>query len=116
MPATPPTPTPEPPAITLHPSSVEAIAQRVVELLRQSGLAAFRPSTVDEWLTKEQAAEFLNLSARTFDRLRLEHLDALKPALENPLRFSKNALDIFKVTKGQPLYRRRGRPPQQSLI
>jgi hypothetical protein len=91
-------------------SDVQAIIERLDRIER----ALARPADSDPWFTREQAAQYLNLPLRTFDRKRDEHVEALKPCSEHPLRWSRNALDVFKLTKGAPLAPRRGRKPSQT--
>lgn len=81
--------------------SVEAIARRVVELQREtSGPVA------DPWLTRKQAAAYLNFSPSSFERARRAHPAQLKPISEHPVRWSRNALDVFKFSQGPALVRR----------
>lgn len=91
--------------VHIHPESIEAIARRTAELLNN------QPADSDPWLTRGQAAQYLNLPKRTFDRYRLLHTEALKPCSEHPLRWSRNALDSFKLSRGNILGPRRGRKP-----
>ena len=86
--------------VLLSPESVEAIARRVIELQREA------PADSDPWLTREQAAKYLNFSPSSFERARREHAEALKPCSEHPVRWSRNALDVFKLTRGAPIVRR----------
>jgi hypothetical protein len=102
--------------VEISPASIDAIARRVHELgaFNPAGLAVTSP-TVDVWLDREQAAVFLQMKLRTFDRKRKLHAIALKPCDEHPLRWSRNALDVFKLTRGAPLHGRAGRRPKQQI-
>ncbi len=80
------------------------------ELLRLlSGTIPHAPDR-DALLTRGQAAGFLNISARSFDRKRKGAAEALRPAMQNPLRWSRSQLEIFRTTQGAPLHHKRGRP------
>lgn len=94
--------------MTLDPETIEAIARRTAELMRLA------QADSDPWLTREQAAAYLNLPMRTWDRKRKEHPEALKPCSEHPIRWSRNALDVFKMGRGVPLVRR-GRKRQEAV-
>jgi hypothetical protein len=96
-------------AIQLSPETIEAIARRTAEIIRGT------PADSDPWLTREQAASYLALPPRTFDRKRKLHPEALKPCTEHPLRWSRNALDVFKLTRGAPLGNRPGRRRQEAM-
>lgn len=87
--------------------SEERIARRVVELLQDPAMTAAQKDS-DPWLTREQAARYLNFSPSSFERARRVHAEALKPCEKHPLRWSKNALDAFKLRRGV-LPVRRGR-------
>jgi hypothetical protein len=90
--------------VTLSPESVKALAQQLFELMRT------KPEVSDPWLGREDAAAYLNISPRSFDRIRDAHVETLRPASEHPLRWSRNALDTFKMSRGAPA-RRAGRRP-----
>lgn len=81
--------------ISLDAATIEAIAQRLAQLLRSSPAPR-----VETWMTREQAAAHLTVSPRSFDRLRELHVDALKPSSDKPLRWDRNALDVFKLSRG----------------
>jgi hypothetical protein len=93
--------------VTLSAESVRAVAQQLFELMQT------RPAVSDPWMTREQAADYLNLPLRTFTKLRSKHPEALKPCETAPLRFSRTTLDAFKVSRGATL-RRPGRRPGAS--
>lgn len=93
----------------LDAEDIDAVARRVVEMIRQ------QPADSDPWLTREQAAKYLNFSQSSFERARREHAEALKPCSEHPVRWSRNALDVFKMTRGAPLRLRPGRKPGQRI-
>lgn len=56
------------------------------------------PHSLD--LTRAQAAAFLNYSLPTFDRKRAAHPDALAPSDSKPLRWSREKLELFRITRG----------------
>jgi len=66
----------------------------------------------DPWLTRAQAAGYLNFSLSSFERARRQHPDSLKPCSDHPVRWSQNALTVFKMTRGLPLRNRPGRKPK----
>jgi hypothetical protein len=92
--------------VVLAPESVDAVARRVVEMMRNA------PADSDPWLTREQAASYLNVSPRSFDRKRKEHTAALKSCSKHPLGWCRNALELLKLTNGAGLPARRGRRRQ----
>ncbi len=70
------------------------------------------PAVASDWMTREEAETYLNFSRATFLRQRAAHPVALAPACEHPLRFSRKALDLLKLTGGVvPNATRRGRRP-----
>jgi len=88
--------------IILSPESIEAIARRIVEMQRETAA----PADSDPWLTREQAAAYLNFSPSSFERARRAHAEKLKPISLHPVRWSRNALDAFKFSQGPSLVRR----------
>ena len=87
----------------MNPGDIEAIAARVVELLRVAPVA---PVDSDPWLTRVQAARYLAMSARSFARAREEEGEALRTASQHPLRWAKSTLDTFKLLRGANAPRR----------
>lgn len=73
--------------------------RRVVEPQRTAPIVE-----ADQWLTKTETAKYLSITVRTFDNWRKgQFAEPLKPCLERPLRWSRNALDVFKFTRAHRL-------------
>jgi hypothetical protein len=83
--------------VDLSPQAIDAVARRVIELQRSAPIVE-----ADQWLSKTEAAKYLSFTSRTFDRKRKIFVEALKPAMDHPQRWSRNALDVFKFTRGAP--------------
>jgi hypothetical protein len=80
--------------VELSPSSIEAIALRTAEIIRNAP-----PVDTDPLLDRKQAAEYLTFTVRTFDRERVANPNGLKPAADTgPLsrRWRKSTLDLYK--------------------
>ncbi len=90
--------------ISLTDTDIARIAEAVVQRIKAPAVAV-----TDPWLTREQAAGHCGISTRAFDRLREAHPEALASASTDILRFSRNALDVFKATGGVQVVRP-GRP------
>ena len=84
--------------MSLTSEDVQAIAQAVVDKLAT-------PQASDPWLTREEAAKYLNVSRSSFARLRETETRFLKPVCENPLRFSRSQLQLFQASKNKALLR-----------
>ncbi len=89
---------------------LETMNAKLDQLLRnQISVKAPTVAVTDPWLTVTEACEYLgDISRTTFFQLRRAHPVALAPASADLLRFSRNALDVFKATGGVALTRRRG--------
>lgn len=98
--------------IILSSETIDAIARRVVQLQRETAA----PADSDPWLTREQAAAYLNFSPSSFERARRAHPEKLKPISLHPVRFSRNALDAFKFSQGPSLVRRGRRPGSTAKV
>lgn len=85
----------------MKPADIEAIASRVVELLRVAP-----PVDSDPWLTREEAARYLAMSPASFDRTRSAYPTDLSTVSDHPLRWAKSTLDTFKVIRGARAPRR----------
>lgn len=93
--------------MNLTPEDIEAVANRVVQKLRESP-----PASNDPILTREQAAAFCSLSSRTFDRERQRVPLALAPVGDvGPLskRWRLSTLEMYLLSNGRPLNHPRGR-------
>ena len=93
----------------LSDEDIGKIADAVVARLHQ-GLPA---APTDPLFSRAEAARYLHISLRDFDRKRGEHALALQPwAPGNPLRWAQSTLDAFRLGGGgAPPRRRRGRRP-----
>lgn len=67
------------------------------------------PAIADPWLSREQAEAHLNFSRTTFFHARKQFPEELKPASAHPMRWSRNALDVFKMRRGASMRSRPGR-------
>lgn len=82
----------------ITPEDAMLVAQTVVDLLRGEA-----PTSKDRWLNRPEAAKYLSISPRSFDRLREEEPKFLRPASEHPLRWSCSQLELYKAYKNQAL-------------
>jgi hypothetical protein len=78
--------------LSLSPEDIQAIASEVVRQMRTI------PQDGDVRMNKAEAARYLGVSARTFDRMRGD-VKLLSPVSTTPLRWSRAALDQYKTTQ-----------------
>lgn len=90
----------------MNAGDIEAIAARVVELLRVAAVAPSAPVDSDPWFTRVEAARYLAMSPASFDRAREDEGEALRTASQHPLRWAKSTLDTFKLLRGANAPRR----------
>ena len=78
--------------LSLSPEDIQAIASEVVRQMRTI------PQDGDVRMCKREAAKYLGVSARTFDRMRGD-VKLLSPVSTTPLRWSRSTLDQYKTTQ-----------------
>jgi hypothetical protein len=78
--------------LSLSPEDIQAIASEVVRQMRSI------PQDGDVRMNKAEAARYLGVSARTFDRMRGD-VKLLSPVSTTPLRWSRATLDQYKTTQ-----------------
>lgn len=83
-------------SVTLAPEDIRAIAVAVAAELRA------KPESADSWMSRDEAAAYISVSLRTFTLMRGLYKSELSPALEHPLRWSRIALDRFKLARCAP--------------
>lgn len=73
-------------------AELKLLAQEVAAILKPSLLAS------DPHFTREEAAQYLGICARQFDRERKLFPDALKPnRSRKPLQWSRSRLDVYRA-------------------